>query len=295
MRKKIILTISLVICLVACSNQTLVNSNIKETPQNISTTVESSTSTSKPTSTPVFEPSISPSIEPSNTPIKQTPISYLPNPKKKWSPNHGITYVKYKNVGHYDDTEEYVFINKNVGWKGYIEPAGAGEDRLILSKTTDGGKSWQRMEDSATVSSAIIGGDILFINSKVGWIIHNIPQNGRLTSYKTTDGGETWKEQNIDVPPQYSDIQFSTCLPVFFSQEDGIMFAWCKDSSNNYEDTEPVTFITHDGGKTWRLNSKKSIDESFKWSINQKDDSTKVIYKKEKWKSIDHVEWIKIN
>ncbi|WP_310602380.1 WD40/YVTN/BNR-like repeat-containing protein [Anaerosporobacter sp.] len=205
--------------------------------------------------------------------------------EKEWKPNHGTIDIEYKDTGHYDDVEEYVFINSEEGWKGYIAPAGAGSDSLELYKTTDGGINW------ISVSTLESGGDFVFLNNNIGWIVHNAPINGALQMQKTCNGGKTWVEEVIQAPTEYKDVQFSASLPVFFSQQDGIMIALCQDTNNNYEYIEPVAFITHDGGETWNLSKEGSKDSCFRWDINEEEEYREIRYNDRVWKSMDNIEW----
>lgn len=204
---------------------------------------------------------------------------------KELKTNHGIVNINYKDTGHNDDTEEYVFINNDEGWRGLIAPGGAGSDSLDLYKTIDGGINW------TNVTTLASGGDFIFLNSDTGWIITNPPINGVLSVLKTCDGGITWNEENIQVPSEYKYVQFSSSLPVFFSQLDGIIISLCRDSNSNYEYLDPVAFITHDGGETWNIFEKSSVDDNFKWDINEKEKYREINYNNSIWKSTNTIEW----
>ncbi len=101
----------------------------------------------------------------------------------------------------------------------------------------------------------------------------------------------TWEPQDIYTSSEYSDVNFDAGLPVFFSQKDGIMFATCVNADNDIS-IDPVTFITHDGGETWSINSIDESDKCFSWSIKRHASSIsqfKIIYKKKIWLSNDGV------
>lgn len=135
---------------------------------------------------------------------------------------------------------------------------------LDLYKTVDGGINW------TNVTTLASGGDFIFLNS---------------------DGGITWNEENIQVPSEYKYVQFSSSLPVFFSQLDGIIISLCRDSNSNYEYLDPVAFITHGGGETWNLFEKSSADDNFTWDINEKEKYREINYYNSIWKSTNTIEW----
>lgn len=272
MKKKLILilVIIFVICLVSCGNQATVNNNTKDNTQNIESTES---------------PNISSTNQASDANKSNT----------DWNPNHGIANVVSEHDAD-DNTEEYVYINSNEGWKAYSEPIGAGQKHTILYKTTDSGVHWDKIIDSTDTSSTMPGGDILFINSKVGWIISNFPMKGTLRLYKTNDGGVTWEIQDISSSSEYSTITFNANLPVFFSKNDGIIFVSCIDTVSN-KDIDPVAFITHDGGENWSIISLDENDKTFSWNIKKQDNTIsefQVIYNNEVWNSEDAINWTKI-
>jgi len=138
----------------------------------------------------------------------------------------------------------------------------------------------------------------LFLNSKIGWIVHNWPVNGSVELTKTLDGGVTWEDERINVPADYSNVVFETGLPVFFSQDDGIMFASCYDVSQNSSNLDSVTFITHDGGESWSLNAKNDVDKIFTWSLTFKDgifSDFNIIYNNVAWRSNNNREWVNVS
>jgi hypothetical protein len=225
-------------------------------------------------------------------PTDEASISVIPDPTKDWNPNHGIVNITYKEVDDFGYREEYVFISPTEGWKAYTEPIGAGQIYIDLYKTSDGGEHWDQIADGMSPSTTITGGSIIFINSKVGWITRYQPMNGAIRLYKTLDGGITWENQDVKTSPEYSD--FSPGVPVFFSEEDGIIFVSCIDTVN--DDNFDLFVTTHDGGETWSIRLQDENDESFSWRISKQENSARIYeisYDKELWQSTDGIVWEK--
>lgn len=298
MKRYILIALCLTMFLTGCSHLQA-SDYAEKTAQSVTPTDEVSLSENS------FDPEISPASDisqatndtnQSDLQATQTPI---PDSSAEWNPNHWNVNITRNEVNDYGAVEEYVFISSTEGWKAYIEPIGAGQRCIVLYKTTDGGKHWNEIADGNDPSTTITGGDILFINSNVGWIINYFPMNGVFRLYKTSDGGITWKPQDVSTSSEYSDVNFMAGLPVFFSENDGIIFASCFDVVIN-DDIDSVAFITHDGGETWSLKSKDENDVIFTWSINSQDGSSsessstsefEVIYNNEIWNSIDGIQW----
>jgi hypothetical protein len=230
---------------------------------------------------------------PSIVPSKYAIITNIPDSITEWNPNHGIIHYTFNIIDDSYESEQYAFISPTEGWKAYVETIGAGQQFISLYKTSDGGNHWDEIASSNDPSTTIVGGSILFINSKVGWIVRSLPTEGVLRLYKTIDGGITWENQDIKIPAEYSD--YNPFLPVFFSQKDGIMFVMCKDNTNNYTN---LVITTHDGGENWGVYPIDGTDNVFRWSIKKQDNIESefdVVYNEELWQSTDCRDWVKEN
>jgi photosystem II stability/assembly factor-like uncharacterized protein len=166
------------------------------------------------------------------------------------------------------------FVSPEVGWTFRVQ-TGMGSMPATLSKTTDGGKTWQeqlnwkggdpvyaRFDDAKTgvfivhvQPAAVVWRTTdgvtwtpsppapidptaaYFINSREGWI-RGVASQRNVPIYHTTDGGQTWKQ-----------------VSGFTAANDsgGLYFA---DSSTGYatsfaQGAMPPVYVTHDGGATW--------------------------------------------
>lgn len=119
------------------------------------------------------------------------------------------------------------FIDNQHGWA-----MGRDDNTTQLISTTDGGENWllQSAED--------IGGDLIFINSEIGW---RIGSNGIIQ--KTEDGGWSWYGQISGTVRNLSSI-------IFLNEYIG----WIAGDS--------IILNTSDGGETWMEQSSGDI---FAW------------------------------
>ncbi len=204
----------------------------------------------------------------------------------------GLKLMKQDDAQEYAD---YVFLNQKEGWKAVYDPIGMFKEGITLYQTKDGGSSWSKLtstdDDGATIPLASKSG-LIFTDSQQGWMTVQIPQSGYVGLYKTEDGGSSWKEQEITVSKEYANAEFMTYPPAFFSAKDGLLLTYAVDAT-----TEPVVFVTHDGGSTWKQVKEKE-DNSFQWSTDTSaaEDTTSgwtVVYNNEKWVTADGVTWEK--
>jgi hypothetical protein len=243
--------------------------------------------------------------EESKPTVTQQPVQVTPTPATlaqttpTLSPNTydltGYTPlgVKIERNNSEEEYLDYIFINSNEGWKATYDPMGMFKEGIILYKTEDGGKNWSKLtgtdEDSFTIPLDSKTG-LIFTDSKQGFITTQIPQPGYVGLFRTLDGGSTWEQQQIPVPEKYSNAEFSTYAPVFFSDKDALLLT-CEMGDT----TEPVVFATHDGGDTWKQIGDKE-DTLFQWSFSAyatdvNNGSWTVTYNKVQWTSANGVTW----
>ncbi len=83
--------------------------------------------------------------------------------------------------------------------------ANAGSPAYIL-RTSDGGKSWERVYENKDSAAFIDGAD--FWNRKRG-IMHGDPINGHMLLLHTRNGGKTWKEKGKSKCPKMKEGEAS--------------------------------------------------------------------------------------
>jgi photosystem II stability/assembly factor-like uncharacterized protein len=124
-----------------------------------------------------------------------------------------------------------------------------------LFSTADGGAHWQRM---AIPSQAGQVADQYFLDAREGWIISylNEPTPGIAGVFHTTDGGQSWTQTaRLDVNQVFSHGQLGGSLQgnlMFRDSSTGWMTP-ATFSGTGITPVPPFLYVTHDGGKTWAV------------------------------------------
>ncbi|HEX3076768.1 MAG TPA: hypothetical protein VHQ24_07900 [Lachnospiraceae bacterium] len=201
--------------------------------------------------------------------------------------------VKVLKLDNEENDIDYIYINSKEGWKASYEYIGMFKENVTLYKTEDSGISWSELtstvKDNYTIPLSAKSG-MIFTDSKNGWITTEIPQPGYIGLYKTADGGATWEERTIVIPDVYSDIEFKTYPPVFFTLNDAILLSGTLE-----EDMEQLVYVTHDGGVSW-TQVKENDDAMFQWNYakNSSDGNAsgwKITYNGKTWRTVDAITW----
>lgn len=196
------------------------------------------------------------------------------------------------------DTSDYIMLNTKKGWKVSYKPQGMFRVDITLYKTTSGGKVWTKVTSSFdkkhSIPSASQSG-IIFNDNLQGWLTTQTPQTGYIGLYRTLDGGTTWNLQPIEVPKEYSDIEFGTYPPVFFTKNDAILLTSSYFAKTDNESKEQLVYVTHDGGNTWKQMKEKE-DSIFQWSFATESSKNAnkawtIIYNGIIWNSTNLITW----
>jgi photosystem II stability/assembly factor-like uncharacterized protein len=131
------------------------------------------------------------------------------------------------------------FLDHDHGWilLEYHVSARSDYSSGILLKTEDGGKSWKQIEGDLPIA-----GRFHFVTTKEGWLAGHIVTD----LYVTHNGGTTWQEATYPSPPPQVSTNCWHDLPIFKDTQNGFLPV-------TYVSDDLVLFITHDGGKTWKI------------------------------------------
>jgi photosystem II stability/assembly factor-like uncharacterized protein len=132
------------------------------------------------------------------------------------------------------------FVDNRLGWLALTRSNPGESDSFRMSRTQDGGQSWQFVEldlfepnDPDGLAGAV---SLFFLDEQTGWMVVKAATSSnfsRGTLFKTGDGGSTWQELSIPIGE-----------PVTFVDE---MNGWTAGGASGEE-----YYQTSDGGLTWQ-------------------------------------------
>ena len=131
------------------------------------------------------------------------------------------------------ETANISAINANVAYAGKYGSAGGGE----VLKTTNGGASWTRVSNPATMFVASAGGFLDFVHfwdANTGVAVGD-PTNGYFEIWRTTDGGTTWTRLPQTSMPQVVNANEYGLVRSYFVQGNTLWFGGASS-----DDTDPV-------------------------------------------------------
>lgn len=184
--------------------------------------------------------------------------------------------------------KDTVYITDKIGWKIiHGESGGMSKEAVSISKTQDGGKSWEAIFniDGQKNSYFLTGSKsgITFINNKQGWIsIFVGPDPKSPYLLQTSDGGKTWVKQYLPIPDQFDHEPRQITRPIFFSSSDGLIPIISEGTDKNLS---IYMEVTHDAGKTWTPVNEQSSG-NLTWDFSDPHNG-KVMYKDKTWVTSD--------
>lgn len=153
---------------------------------------------------------------------------------------------------------------------GFAEDSTAGNGTLSgeLFRTDDGGMTWSRVaktdwSSKTNAHNLPFGGDILFANSKLGWLaggeraaqLADIGGPGFVWLYRTVDGGATWQHQSLPVPVGYHAAITFVSAPSYAGSTGLVEVTYQVPGKT---DEVSVLYKTTNSGKTWSPVTKPS-------------------------------------
>jgi photosystem II stability/assembly factor-like uncharacterized protein len=144
------------------------------------------------------------------------------------------------------------FLDSNDGWISWINN---NDTTLYMIKTTDGGKTWDKLSYKLPQQLSQSISKIQFLTPNTGWLLAvSDASSEQQIKYllETNDGGKTWKKINVTSLDSYSGLPIAgTSTDMIFY---GINNGWIGIS--NPISAEVILYRTIDGGNTW---SKVSV------------------------------------
>ncbi|MFN2112395.1 MAG: WD40/YVTN/BNR-like repeat-containing protein [Anaerolineales bacterium] len=154
----------------------------------------------------------------------------------------------------------FSILDNDHAWLFQFLDAGMQKVYTAISRTEDGGQSWETILDPYS-DSAIQGFDktgTAFIDPQFGWLTRDF-RGVAIYVYLdiTQDGGLTWQQVDMPAPPSASDA-FSTCAcglydPALDSEQSGSVRLTCKCYPGDTQLTKNFLYQTSDGGASWDI------------------------------------------
>lgn len=172
--------------------------------------------------------------------------------KSNTTPNQDSSKEKQQEL---TNNNEQFFLSKEVGYQLNIIDKALGSIFYSLSKTVDGGETWEVKNEDPFIGGIGSVSGITFINDKLGFIgaIRPSGTNGEL--YRTDDGGISFKKVNYT--PHEVKLDRGQSISPFDSpsmpyEKDGVFNMLVgQGSDGDYNGNSSALYQSKDNGETW--------------------------------------------
>ncbi|CRK84843.1 glycosyl hydrolase family protein [Neobacillus massiliamazoniensis] len=172
--------------------------------------------------------------------------------KANTNPNQKSSKEKQQDL---TNSKEQFYLSKEVGYKLNITDKALGSTFYSLSKTIDGGKTWEVINNdpfNGTIGSA---SGITFLNDKLGFLVAVRPSGTEGELYRTDDGGISFKKVNYT--PREVKLDSGQSISPFDSpgmpyEKDGVFNMLVgQGSDGDYNGNSSALYQSKDKGETW--------------------------------------------
>jgi hypothetical protein len=172
--------------------------------------------------------------------------------KANTNPNQKSSKEKQQDL---TNSKEQFYLSKEVGYKLNITDKALGSTFYSLSKTVDGGKTWEVINNdpfNGTIGSAT---GITFINDKLGFLGAVRPSGTEGELYRTDDGGISFKKVNYT--PREVKLDSGQSISPFDSpgmpyEKDGVLNMLVgQGADGDYNGNSSALYQSKDNGETW--------------------------------------------
>lgn len=180
-----------------------------------------------------------------------TPIRYIANPKytslqeQKEQEQTDASTKNSSEIGKCDTDEDgiqYFYLTEQIGWKFKILDAAAGSRFYGLQKTTDGGNTWEMINEDPFIGNIGVSEGLVFYDENNGIIGLTCAGQDWSNLYRTTDGGNTFTKIEF---PGAATGEFYFDMPR--KDKDQLVVLARSEAG----DTTGIKYVSTDGGATW--------------------------------------------
>ena len=180
-----------------------------------------------------------------------TPVRYIANPKytswqeqKEQELTDDSTETSSEIGKCYTDEDgiQYFYLTEQMGWRFKILDAAAGSRFYGLQQTTDGGNTWEMINEDPFVGNIGVSEGLVFYDENNGIIGLTCAGQDWSNLYRTTDGGKTFTKIEF---PGATTGEFYFDMPR--KDKDQLVVLARPEAG----DTTGIKYVSTDGGATW--------------------------------------------
>lgn len=210
-----------------------------------------------------------PGVE-SVTPVRYiSDVTYTSQGEIEWAKGQEhMTEAKQEEKWTVDETDGsmYFFLNQTKGWRFVVADAAAGSRFYVLEKTSDGGNTWERINEDPFQSEIGVTEGLFFVDEKWGFAGLTGASGSYSSIYMTEDSGITFEKIAFpmntvnELPELAAECNFTIkdydyfTMPEFGENEEDKNSLFIKALTQEGE-TEGILFQSQDGGKSWQYDT----------------------------------------
>lgn len=153
----------------------------------------------------------------------------------------------------------YDFLDEQTGWRLVVADAAAGSRYYVLEQTTDGGATWEQINDDPFGGNIGVAEGLLFFDTDFGIAGLGGASADNSTLYLTKDGGKTFTalgmpmDQVTELPALGQELGYSVVDYDYMQMPEGSKDALTVTVTSAATETSGLVFTSADQGETWQF------------------------------------------